>query len=52
MMVGDGLNNVLAFKIADVSVLTTEREEEVSPKLINKTDYVIGNISEVTSIDF
>ena len=52
MMVGDGLNDLLAFKIADVSVLTTQQEEEVSPKLINKTDYVIGNISEVTSIDF
>ena len=52
MMVGDGLNDILAFKIADVSVLTTEQEEEVSPKLINKTDHVIENISEVTSIDF
>ncbi len=52
MMVGDGLNDVLAFDMADVSVLTTQQEEEVSPKLINKTDYVIGNISEVTSIDF
>ena len=52
MMVGDGLNDVLAFNNADVSVLTVEQEEEVSPKLINKTDYVIQKISEVISIDF
>ena len=32
MMVGDGLNDVLAFKKADVSVLTIEQQEEVSPK--------------------
>ena len=52
MMVGDGLNDVLAFNNADVSVLTVEQEEEVSPKLVNKTDYVIQKISEVISIDF
>ena len=52
MMVGDGLNDVLAFKNADVSVLTVEQEEEVSPKLIDKTDHVIEKISEVISIDF
>ena len=52
MMVGDGLNDVLAFNNADISVLTVEQEEEVSPKLINKTDYVIQKISEVISIDF
>ena len=52
MMVGDGLNDVLAFNNADVSVLTVEQEEEVSPKLINKTDHVIQKISEVISIDF
>ncbi len=52
MMVGDDLNDVLAFNNADVSVLTTQQEEEVSSKLINKTDYVIGNIFEVTLIDF
>lgn len=52
MMVGDGLNDVLAFNNADVSVLTIEQEGEVYPKLINKTDYVIENILEVTAIDF
>ncbi len=52
MMVGDNLNDVLAFDNADVSVLTTQQDEEISPKLINKTDYVIEKISEVTLIDF
>ena len=52
MMVGDGLNDVLAFKRADVSVLTIEQQEEVSPKLMGKTDYIIENIREVKDIDF
>ena len=52
MMVGDDLNDVLAFNNADISVLTTQQEEEISPKLINKTDYIIEKISEVTLIDF
>lgn len=52
MMVGDGLNDLLAFKKADVSVLTIEQQEEVSPKMMDKTDYVIEDIFEVTEIDF
>lgn len=52
MMVGDGLNDVLAFKRADVSVLTIEQQDQVSPKLLDKTDYIIDNIREVSDIDF
>lgn len=52
MMVGDGLNDVLAFNRADVSVLTIEQQEEVSPKLMDKTDYIIESIREVSQIDF
>ena len=52
MMVGDGLNDVLAFKKADVSVLTIEQQEEVSPKMMNKSDYIIRDIIEVINIDF
>ena len=52
MMVGDGLNDLLAFNKADVSVLTIEQQEEVSPKMMDKTDYVIEDIFEVTMIDF
>lgn len=52
MMVGDGLNDVLAFKRADVSVLTIEQQDQVSPKLLDKTDHIIDNIREVSGIDF
>ena len=52
MMVGDGLNDILAFKKADVSVLTIEQQEEVSPKMMDKTDYIIDDIFVVTKIDF
>ena len=52
MMVGDGLNDILAFKKADVSVLTIEQQEEVSPKMMDKTDHIIEDIFEVTMIDF
>ena len=52
MMVGDGLNDVMAFNRADVSVLTIEQQEEVSPKLMDKTDYIIESIREVSQIDF
>lgn len=52
MMVGDGLNDVMAFKKADVSVLTIEQQEEVSPKMMDKTDHIIEDIFEVTMIDF
>lgn len=52
MMVGDGLNDLLAFKASDVSVLTIEQQEEVSPKLMDKTDYIIEDIFEITQIDF
>jgi Cu+-exporting ATPase len=52
MMVGDGLNDLLAFKKADVSVLTIEQQEEVSPKMMDKTDHIIDDIFNVTMIDF
>ena len=52
MMVGDGLNDILAFKNADISVLTIEQQEEVSPKMMDKTDYIINDILEVTKINF
>ena len=52
MMVGDGLNDILAFRNADVSVLTIEQREEVSDRMLDKTDYVISDIAEVLDIDF
>ncbi|MDL2246849.1 HAD family hydrolase [Methanobrevibacter sp. OttesenSCG-928-K11] len=52
MMVGDGINDVLAFKASDISVLTLEQHEEVNKKLLNTTDFTIHDILEVTEIDF
>ena len=52
MMVGDGLNDILAFKKADVSVLTIQQQEEVSPKMMDKSDYIIRDIIDVINIDF
>ena len=52
LVVADEENDILAFKEADVSVLTIEQQEEVSPKMMDKTDYVIEDIIEVTMIDF
>ena len=50
--VKDLSNDLIAFNKADVSVLTIEQQEEVSPKMLDKTDYVIDDIFEVTKIDF
>ncbi len=52
MMVGDGINDILAFKNADVSVLTVQQKEEVSTKLLNKTDFIVEEISEILDINF
>ena len=52
MMVGDGINDILAFNQANVSVLTTEQASEVSSKMYNTTDYIIDEISKLLLIDF
>lgn len=50
LMVGDGINDVLAFETADISVLTIEQEEEVSEKILGKTDFIIKEFSEIIPI--
>ena len=52
MMVGDGPNDIMAFKKADISVLTLEQKEEVSSKMYKSADYNINDISGVLEIDF
>ncbi len=49
-MVGDGLNDVLAFEASDISILTLEQEEEVSDKLLNITDFTINEFSQIIPI--
>jgi Cu+-exporting ATPase len=52
MMVGNGPNDILAFKEADLAVLTLEQGEKVSQKIYDVTDFVINKITEVLDIDF
>ncbi|MDR0911478.1 MAG: HAD family hydrolase [Methanobrevibacter sp.] len=52
MMVGNGPNDVLAFKNADVSVLTLEQKEPVSQSLMQSAEYIINDIIEVLDIKF
>lgn len=50
LMVGDGLNDILAFEAADISVLTLEQGEEVSEKMLDKTDFTIDSFDEIIDI--
>lgn len=50
IMVGDGLNDILAFKSSDISILTLEQEEEVSDKLLNITNFTIHEFSQIIPI--
>lgn len=52
MMVGNGPNDILAFKKADLAVLTLEQEEKVSQKVFDAADVVIKKISEILDIEF
>ena len=53
MMVGDGPNDILAFKQADTAILTVEQHDGDYPdKLREHADFVIQDISEVSLIDF
>ncbi|MCL2156446.1 MAG: HAD family hydrolase [Methanobrevibacter sp.] len=52
MMVGNGPNDILAFKKSDLAVLTLEQGEEISQKVHDAADVEINNIFEVLAIDF
>ncbi len=52
MMVGNGANDILAFKEADMGVLTLQQDEEVPEKVSTAADIIIHNIKEVLDIDF
>jgi Cu+-exporting ATPase len=52
MMVGNGPNDVLALKEADISVLTLEQEEHMSNELKSKAKHVINHITEILDIEF
>ncbi len=52
MMVGNGANDILAFKEADIGVLTLQQDEKVPEKVSSAADIIIYNIKEVLDIDF
>ncbi len=52
MMVGNGSNDILAFKEADMGVLTLQQDEEVPEKVFSAADAVVYNIKEILEIDF
>ncbi|RBQ23008.1 Soluble P-type ATPase-like phosphatase [Candidatus Methanobinarius endosymbioticus] len=52
MMVGNGPNDILAFKKSDLAVLTLEQKEKVSQKVYDAANIVINQIYEVLDIDF
>lgn len=52
MMVGNGANDILAFKEADVGVLTLEQEEDIPEKVFDAADEIVYNIQEILDIDF
>ena len=52
MMVGNGANDILAFKEADIGVLTLQQDEEVPEKVSNAADIIVHNIEEILDIDF
>ncbi len=50
IMVGDGLNDILAFQAADIAILTLEQESERPQRLIDAADLVVEEIGEIIPI--
>ncbi|MCE8422820.1 MAG: HAD family hydrolase [Candidatus Methanoperedens sp.] len=50
IMVGDGINDILAFRAADLSVLSIQQTGKCPPLLCEEADIVIKDISEVIGI--
>ena len=50
IMVGDGMNDILALRAADVGILTSQQGDERPPVLRDSADIIIGNIIDVVDI--
>jgi len=50
LMVGDGINDILAFREADLSVLSIQQTGKCPPLLCEEADIVINDIKEITGI--
>ncbi|TAJ45736.1 HAD family hydrolase [Methanofollis fontis] len=50
VMVGDGINDLQAFRKADISILSEQQSNEKPQELCSAADYIVGNVSEVVPI--
>lgn len=50
VMVGDGINDVLAFRAADLSILSIQQTGKCPAQLCEEADIVIKDIKEITGI--
>jgi Cu+-exporting ATPase len=50
LMVGDGMNDILALRAADVGILTSQQGDERPQVLMDSADIIIGNIIDVVDI--
>lgn len=50
IMVGDGMNDILALRAADIGIMTTQQGDERPQALRDAADRVIDNIIDVTEI--
>ena len=50
IMVGDGINDILAFRAADLGVLSIQQTGKCPPLLCEEADIVIKNIKEIIEI--
>lgn len=50
VMVGDGINDLRAFRKADVAVLSEQQSNEKPQELSNAADYIIGSVRQVVPI--
>jgi len=50
LMVGDGINDLCAMQVADISILTIQQAADRPEELFKEADYVVKNVHEVVTI--
>jgi Cu+-exporting ATPase len=49
-MVGDGINDLLAFRAADLSILTRQQDQKVPEILTKSVDYIVLDLLQIPKI--